>query len=160
MKCFRAIFIAFLISMITASAYGATPQWIPLYVSGGETVYIDEANFSSNLNTHTPEVSYRLVYWIRQKTPCSKTYLEYQTILETGKEPGIIRYRTVQSRYTGKTDGIITSANYSGWERIASDEPIARVFREVWAYDQRRNEKKKVESPQELSGALDNDTEE
>lgn len=141
MKSFRAIFIALLISMITVSAYGATPRWIPLYMDGDETIYIDEANFSSNLNTRTLDEPYQVVYWIRQETLRPGSYLEYRTILEASKEQGVIRYRTLQSRYVGEGE-TITSVNYSGWERLAPGEPVARVFQEVWVYDQIKDDKK------------------
>lgn len=160
MKNFRTIFIALLISMMTVSASGATPRWIPLYMDGEETVYIDEANFSSNLNTRASDEPYQVVYWIRQETLRPGAYLEYQTVLEASKEQGVIRYRTLQSRYIGQVGDMITSANYSGWERLAPGEPVARVFQEVWVYDQIKDEKKKVESGSEADSALETGNEE
>lgn len=147
MRSLRIIGVMLLLCMIAGVAYGASPKWILLPVpESDKAIYVDKANFSSNLKTKKKDDTYQVVYWLRQETLQLGTYFEYLTILQKEEKSGVVRYKTVASRYVGSDGKTITGGNHTGWERLTLEDPAYPTFVQIWKYDETKVDEKKEKS--------------
>ena len=138
MRSWRTILLALAFCLVAGLIQAATPNWIPLYVDGEKTIYLDEENFSTNLRDHGKNEPYGVNFWIRQETMEPNRFLEYEMAAETDRA-GIVRYRMLKSRYFSPT-GALTSPSFTGWQRLSPEleDPMKKLLGKVWEYDKAR----------------------
>ena len=157
MRDLRIILFAVLFSIMGSIAFSATPKWTLLPVESDKEIYLDKANFYSNLDTRKDGEIYEVTYWIRQSTLQKNTYFEHMVILQTDKQSGVVRYKTLVSRYVRDGGESVAGTNHTGWERLVPGDPIDPVFLEIWKYDQNKKNEEKDIKPQKESPKMKED---